>query len=181
LLEVILALRPGGGLADLLHRWHQQSNKDGDNGDHDEEFDECEAPPLPRSQARHGWPPEKGTNGNRRACLDCKSGRPRGQSKNERIQIIPESRCFGGRIREIAGFKHGSIRILANAATDMELLRFKKTPSLAVEFSTRTAEMILTMITYNNEIAAEQSCPSETRGFLHATIRRPHVDRGRMS
>ena len=42
LLEVVLALRPGGGLAHLLNRREQQSNQDGDDGDDDEQFDERE-------------------------------------------------------------------------------------------------------------------------------------------
>jgi len=36
LLEVVAALHPVGGLADLLHRGQQEADEDGDNGDDDE-------------------------------------------------------------------------------------------------------------------------------------------------
>src|SRR5262249_53153432 len=47
LLEVVLALHAGGGLADLLDGGQQQTNQDGDDRDHDEQFDQRE-PPRPR-------------------------------------------------------------------------------------------------------------------------------------
>jgi hypothetical protein len=43
LFEVVDALRPRRCIADLLHGWHQEPNQDGDDGDDDEKFDECEA------------------------------------------------------------------------------------------------------------------------------------------
>ena len=42
LLEIVLALGPGGGFANLLHRGHQQPNQDGDDGDHNQQFDQRE-------------------------------------------------------------------------------------------------------------------------------------------
>ena len=43
LLEVVGALDPAGGLAGLLHRRQQQGDEDADDGDHHQQFDECEA------------------------------------------------------------------------------------------------------------------------------------------
>ena len=42
LLEVVGALHPRGGLADLLHRGQQQADQDRDDGDDDEQFDQRE-------------------------------------------------------------------------------------------------------------------------------------------
>ena len=42
LLQVVLALHAGGGLADLLDGGQQQADQDGDDGDHDQQFDERE-------------------------------------------------------------------------------------------------------------------------------------------
>ena len=44
LLQVVLALRPRGGLADLLDSRQEQADQDRDDGDHDQQFDECECP-----------------------------------------------------------------------------------------------------------------------------------------
>jgi hypothetical protein len=46
LLEVVLALEPCRGLADLLHRGHQEGDQDRDDGDDHEEFDQRESAPL---------------------------------------------------------------------------------------------------------------------------------------
>ena len=43
LLEVVLALRAGGGLADLLDGGQQQADQDRDDGDHHQQFDQGEA------------------------------------------------------------------------------------------------------------------------------------------
>src|SRR5262249_51125674 len=45
LFEAVLALGPRGRLAHLLHRGHQQANKDGNNGDHYQQFDQRECAP----------------------------------------------------------------------------------------------------------------------------------------
>src|SRR5439155_21247642 len=42
LLKVVLALSAGGRLADLLHRRQQQPDEHGDDGDHNEQFDQGE-------------------------------------------------------------------------------------------------------------------------------------------
>ena len=42
LLEVVLALQPGRGLADLLDGGEQQPDQDRDDGDHDEQLDQGE-------------------------------------------------------------------------------------------------------------------------------------------
>jgi hypothetical protein len=42
LLEVVLALDPGGGLAHLLHGGEQEPDQDGNDGDHHQQFDERE-------------------------------------------------------------------------------------------------------------------------------------------
>jgi hypothetical protein len=42
LLEVVLALAARRGLADLLHRRHQQADQNGNDGDHHEQLDERE-------------------------------------------------------------------------------------------------------------------------------------------
>ena len=43
LLEVVRALHPVGGLADLLDRGQQQADQDGDDGDHHQQLDQREA------------------------------------------------------------------------------------------------------------------------------------------
>src|SRR5262249_29988960 len=43
LLEVVLALQAGGGLADLLHRRQEQADEDGDDGYHHQQLDQREA------------------------------------------------------------------------------------------------------------------------------------------
>src|SRR5262249_7168926 len=43
LLEIVGTLRPGSGLAHLLHRGHEQGDQDGDDGDYDQQFNEGEA------------------------------------------------------------------------------------------------------------------------------------------
>jgi hypothetical protein len=42
LLEVVLTLGPGGGFADLLHGGEEQSDQDGDDGDHDQQLNQRE-------------------------------------------------------------------------------------------------------------------------------------------
>ena len=42
LLQVVLALGPGGGLADLLHGGQQQADQDGDDRDDHQQLDERE-------------------------------------------------------------------------------------------------------------------------------------------
>ncbi len=49
LLQIVGALGSVGGLADFLHRWQQESDQDGDNGDDDQELDEREPAPRGRS------------------------------------------------------------------------------------------------------------------------------------
>ena len=49
LLEVVGALDPAGGLADLLHRRQQQADQDGDDGDDDQQLDQREAAPRASS------------------------------------------------------------------------------------------------------------------------------------
>jgi len=43
LFQIILALKPGGRLPDLLDGWQQQTHQNCDDGDDDEQFDQCEA------------------------------------------------------------------------------------------------------------------------------------------
>src|SRR5262245_13953903 len=45
LFQVVDALSPTGGLANSLHRRHQETDQDGDDGDDDEQLDEREAKP----------------------------------------------------------------------------------------------------------------------------------------
>src|SRR5262249_53793202 len=59
LLEVILALQAGGGLADLLDGGHEQPDQDGNNGDHHQQLDEGEPP----TADTHDWPPSEGPSG----------------------------------------------------------------------------------------------------------------------
>jgi hypothetical protein len=49
LLQVIGAVDPIAGLAHLLHRWHKETDQDGDNGDDDQQFDKGKAVSLDRS------------------------------------------------------------------------------------------------------------------------------------
>jgi hypothetical protein len=39
---MVLALGVSSGFASLLHGWEQQCGEDGDDGDHNEQFDQCE-------------------------------------------------------------------------------------------------------------------------------------------
>jgi hypothetical protein len=55
LLEVVLALAPGGRLPDLLHRREQQADEDRDDGDHDQQLDQGEAS-AGRLAGFHGTP-----------------------------------------------------------------------------------------------------------------------------
>jgi hypothetical protein len=50
LLEVVEALDPVGGLADLLHLRQQETDQNGDDGDDDQHLDQREAAPRGRSQ-----------------------------------------------------------------------------------------------------------------------------------
>jgi hypothetical protein len=43
LLQMILALRPASGLTSLLHGGQQKRYKNGNDGNHDKEFDQCKA------------------------------------------------------------------------------------------------------------------------------------------
>jgi hypothetical protein len=52
LLDLVLALGAGGGLADLLDGGQQQPDQDGDDGDDDEQLDQREA--TPGSPSEHG-------------------------------------------------------------------------------------------------------------------------------
>src|SRR4051794_2733848 len=53
LLEVVLAFRPCGGLAYLLHRGQEQPNEDGDDGNYNQQFDQREARAAPGMRGRH--------------------------------------------------------------------------------------------------------------------------------
>src|SRR5947199_54813 len=46
LVQVVLGLGAGGGLADLLDRGQEQADEDGDDGDDDQQLDEREAATL---------------------------------------------------------------------------------------------------------------------------------------
>ena len=52
LFQIGLALRPASCLSNLLHRWQQQRNQDGNYGNHYQKFDEREAVVLQRVRAR---------------------------------------------------------------------------------------------------------------------------------
>ncbi|MCG3775788.1 MAG: hypothetical protein JW395_2632 [Nitrospira sp.] len=52
LLQVVLALGPSGGLTGLLDSRQQQRDQHCDDGDHHQQFDECE-PPSSRSRTSH--------------------------------------------------------------------------------------------------------------------------------
>jgi hypothetical protein len=49
LLEVVGALRPRGGLADLLDGGQQEADEDGDDGDHHQQLDQRERRPAGKS------------------------------------------------------------------------------------------------------------------------------------
>jgi hypothetical protein len=42
LLQVVLALGAGGGLADFLHGWQEQTDEDGDDGNHYQQLNQSE-------------------------------------------------------------------------------------------------------------------------------------------
>jgi hypothetical protein len=46
LLQVVRALRPGGGLADLLNGREEEADQDRDDRDHHQQLDQREAAPL---------------------------------------------------------------------------------------------------------------------------------------
>ena len=54
LLEVVLALDPGGRFADLLYRGQQQADQDGDDGDDHQQLDQREAGRASERDATHG-------------------------------------------------------------------------------------------------------------------------------
>jgi len=59
LLDVVLAVKPSGGLASGLHRRQKETDKDSDNGDDNQKLDEREAlanaeAPLERNGHGHG-------------------------------------------------------------------------------------------------------------------------------
>src|SRR5207237_5053300 len=83
LLEVVGALHAGGGLADLLHRRHQQADENGDDGDDHEEFDQRKTGPGPKRA--HGNL-LAGTNEGRRAAV--KDPRVRGLTQG-RTRVSP--------------------------------------------------------------------------------------------
>src|SRR5207248_1212311 len=58
LLEVVEALGPGRGGADLLDRGQQQPDKDGDDGDDDEQFDQRKSGAFAEHDpsSRERWP-----------------------------------------------------------------------------------------------------------------------------
>src|SRR5262249_12074145 len=85
LLEVVLALGAGGGFADLLDGGQQQADQDGDDGDHDQQFDEGEG-----SAAPHGRSPF----GSRRGVGPVpQPGRPRSEGKKG--QFTSKLNLFG--------------------------------------------------------------------------------------
>ena len=47
LFEVVFALSPARSFSSLLNCWQQQGDQDGNDGDHDEQFNESEAFWLP--------------------------------------------------------------------------------------------------------------------------------------
>src|SRR5262249_30754950 len=59
ILQLVLTLCPSRGFTHLLHGGHQQANQDGDDGDHDEQFDQCESasPELWQTDLWHTAPP----------------------------------------------------------------------------------------------------------------------------
>ena len=57
LLHVVAAGHFCSGLANLLHSWQQQPDEDGDDGNHDEEFDERKGDTLPDDACFHGMKP----------------------------------------------------------------------------------------------------------------------------
>ena len=54
-MQVVLARRAVGSLADFLYRRQQQTDKDGDDGDHHQQFDkrEGDAPTRTGTQLNH--------------------------------------------------------------------------------------------------------------------------------
>ena len=57
LLHIVDAFAAVGGFADLLHGREQEADQDGDDGDHDQQFDERKCSTLRRtSRMRHGSP-----------------------------------------------------------------------------------------------------------------------------
>jgi hypothetical protein len=54
LLEVVLALDPGSRLAHLLHRGHEETDQDRDDGDHHQQLNEGESPTGVIAQPIHG-------------------------------------------------------------------------------------------------------------------------------
>src|SRR5207253_6835295 len=56
LVQVVLALQAGGGLADFLHRGQEQPDEDGDDGDDDQQLDQREGTPKSQSTLAHGTP-----------------------------------------------------------------------------------------------------------------------------
>src|SRR5262245_28253094 len=74
LLEVVGTLDPAGSLADLLHRWHKETDQDGDNSDDDQQLDQREAAPRDSPQElTHGCTSLVGRDGWWRS--DCQSVR----------------------------------------------------------------------------------------------------------
>jgi hypothetical protein len=72
LLEVLLALHPGRGFADLLHGRQEQAEEDADDGNHDQQLDQGETRAFP-------WPTGFGMNeGHGRAQLETDDDSPNG-------------------------------------------------------------------------------------------------------
>src|SRR5262249_34323543 len=64
LLEVALAAGAVGGRAHLLHRWHEEADEYGDDGDYDQQLDQREAgPSLECEERRHSGTPSSGRPG----------------------------------------------------------------------------------------------------------------------
>ncbi len=59
LLQVVDRLRACGRSANLLDGRQQQTNQDGDDGDHDQQFDERERSTAVRKATMHGPTPRK--------------------------------------------------------------------------------------------------------------------------
>src|SRR5690348_16887347 len=57
LFEIVAALHAGGGLADLLHRGQQETDEDGNDGDHHQELDQRETSAYATEE--HGGPPKQ--------------------------------------------------------------------------------------------------------------------------
>jgi len=70
LLEVVGALHSGGGFTHLLDGGEQQADQDGDDGDHDEQFDQREGALPPTCQEScHDLSPKKETNDDGRSAV----------------------------------------------------------------------------------------------------------------